>query len=173
VITPSIISRVTKLANSKNIPVMSDPKFRNFHKYKNVTIFKPNMKEFTQGLKIDAKKTDLDILIREGEKFRKEHGQKILMLTLSDKGILVLSDDGSTHIPANKRAITDVSGAGDTVISVSAICHASGMTAAQTAAVANLAGGQVCEKSGVVPVDLENLRKECALYFQKTGSLKV
>lgn len=171
VITPSIISKVTLLAIQKNIPVMADPKYRNFHEYRNVTIFKPNLKEFTKGLKINASKSDLDLMIKKGEEFRKNSGQEILMITLSDNGMLVLSDDGATHIPANKRSITDVSGAGDTVISVSAICHACGMSPAQTASVANLAGGQVCEKSGVVPVDIDLLKDECFRFFsEKTRS---
>ncbi len=161
VITPSIITKVTALANKIGIPIMADPKFRNFHKYRQVTIFKPNFKEFSTGLKIDAAKSDIELLAKEGEKFRRAQQMEILMVTLSDKGILVLTGDGHLNVPAYKRQITDVSGAGDTVISVAAICHAGGMNPLQTAAVANLAGGQVCEKSGVVPVNREQLLKEC------------
>jgi rfaE bifunctional protein kinase chain/domain len=169
VITPSIISKVTSRARKKGIPVMADPKFRNFHEYRNVTIFKPNLKEFLRGLDLDLTKDDIEVLKQEAEKYRKKKKQDILMITLSDKGILVCSDEGASHIPANQRDITDVSGAGDTVISVSAICHACGMSPSQTAALANLAGGQVCEKSGVVPVDIGVLREECyRLYPEAT-----
>lgn len=161
VISPTIIKSVNNLAAKLGIPVMADPKFRNFDRYKNVTIFKPNLKEFCRGLKIEASKSEIEKLSLLGEKFRKENEQKILMITLSDKGILVIFEGESRYIAANERTITDVSGAGDTVISVCALCYSGGMTPIQTAAVANIAGGQVCEKSGVVPVNLQQLEKEC------------
>lgn len=162
VITPSIISRVTRLASKLRIPVMADPKFRNFGKYRKVTIFKPNLKEFNRGLNINASKTDQELITQEGDRFRKELGQEILMVTLSDHGIIVIANGIQQLIPAIPRKITDVSGAGDTVISVSALCYAGGMSAIQSAALANLAGGQVCEKSGVVPVNREQLLRECS-----------
>ncbi len=165
VVTPSIISRVVKKATKKKIPVMVDPKFRNFKKYQGVTIFKPNLKELVEGLKIDAGKKDIEVLARVAGKFRKDNNQEMLMVTLSDNGILLLDKDGYQHIPAVKRKVTDVSGAGDTVISVSSICYAGGMTPRQIAAVANLAGGQVCERSGVVPVELDQLIGECKQYL--------
>lgn len=165
VITQSIISKVTKWANKLKIPIMVDPKYRNFENYDKVTIFKPNLKEFQKGLKIDVSKNDVDKIVAAGEEFRKAHAQEILMVTLSEKGVLVIMEGEHHYIPAIKREVTDVSGAGDTVISVAALCTAGGMSAIQTAAVANLAGGQVCEKSGVVPVIKEQLLKECLEYF--------
>lgn len=161
VITPSIISKVIKIANKLNIPVMADPKYRNFKHYTNVTIFKPNLKEFNKGVNVDISKDDVEQLVVAGEKFRKSQMQQVLMITLSDKGVLVLEEGEASYLPAYKRDVTDVSGAGDTVISVSAVCYAGGMSAIQTAAVANLAGGLVCEKSGVVPVPKDQLLKEC------------
>ncbi len=161
VITPQVISRVNKVALRKDIPVMADPKFRNFKKYKDSTIFKPNLKEFVKGCKTDATKKDIEKLTATGERFRQEQNIRILMITLSDEGILVLEKDAQHYIPSVKRHITDVSGAGDTVISVAALCHACGLSAAQTGTIANLAGGLVCEKSGVVPIKKEQLEKEC------------
>ena len=80
----------------------------------------------------------------------------------------MLSSAGGTHvhIPAVKRDITDVSGAGDTVIAVAALCLISGLTPSEIAAVSNLAGGQVCEKAGVVPVDSRKLLEECVEHFK-------
>jgi rfaE bifunctional protein kinase chain/domain len=161
VVTPSIISRVISLANRLKIPVMVDPKFRNFHKYKDVTVFKPNLKEFLKGVKLDAKKTDIDKLVTAGEAFRLQQKIAILLVTLADNGILVFESGKYYHIPANSRHVTDVSGAGDTVISMAALSYASGMNAEQLGVLSNLAGGQVCEKSGVVPVNREQLRAEC------------
>lgn len=171
IITPSIISKITKLAYRLNIPLMVDPKYRNFHSYSQITLFKPNLKEFTKGLKIDASKEDIDKLLRAGEDLRKLQHIEMLMITLSDGGVVLLSDEETGHIPALKRKVIDVSGAGDTVIGVSAICYTAGMTPLQMASVANLAGGQVCEKSGVVPVNREQLLNECmSELLGKSGS---
>jgi len=161
VITPSLISKLTKSASKLRIPIMVDPKFRNFENYKNATLFKPNLKEFSKGMKVDFAKTDIEKLSEYGEEFRKNQKQDILMITLSDKGVLVISEGKYHYIQPVERSVTDVSGAGDTVISVSAICHAGGLAPEQTAAIANLAGGQVCEKSGVVPVMKDQLLEEC------------
>jgi rfaE bifunctional protein kinase chain/domain len=160
VVTQQVISELVSLAKKLRIPVMVDPKFRNFEGYEGVSIFKPNMKELTAGLNLEEK-NDIERIGDMGDTFRKKMQQDVLMLTMSDKGILVLSDKGVRHLPAHKRKITDVSGAGDTVICVSALCYAKGMDEYQTAAVANLAGGMVCERSGVVPVGREELLEEC------------
>ncbi|MCF8227085.1 MAG: hypothetical protein K9J30_14500 [Bacteroidales bacterium] len=170
VVTPAIISNVIRLANELNIPVLVDPKFRNFSSYRDITLFKPNLKEFVKGLKIDLKKTDIDRLVEAGQKFREQQNQEILLITLSDKGMLVVTEKEHHYLPAFERKITDVSGAGDTVIGVSAICYAAGIKAEQLAMISNLAGSQVCERSGVVPVDREQLRSDCII-IAETGTL--
>jgi D-glycero-beta-D-manno-heptose-7-phosphate kinase len=168
VVTKAIISRVINLANRLKIPVMVDPKFRNFMEYSSVAIYKPNFKEFVRGVKSDATKTDIARLAEEGERLRSKQEIDALMVTLSSNGIMVVEAGGYLHVPALKREVTDVSGAGDTVISVLALCYSCGMSFRQAAAVANLAGGQVCEKSGVVPVDREQLDRECGEYLAGT-----
>ena len=90
------------------------------------------------------------------------------MVTLSEHGVLSASKKGYNHIPAVSREIADVSGAGDTVIAVAALCMISGMDSAQIAAISNLAGGQVCEKAGVVPVNAEKLLTECQEHFKSS-----
>ncbi len=161
VISPSIINKVTAKANKLNIPMMVDPKFRNFNKYKNLTLFKPNFKELMNGLKLELTKVEIEAIVESSEEFRKQQNHELLMVTLSSNGILILEEGNYHHIPGIKRDVTDVSGAGDTVIGVSSICYNSGMTTAQIAAVANLAGGQVCEKSGVIPVNRDQLLEDC------------
>ena len=167
VVTPCVIKKVIDLANKLTIPVMVDPKFRNFNKYKKVTVFKPNLKEFLKGIKLDAKKTEIDKLLKAGAAFRIEQQIDVLLVTLADQGILVFEEGKEFHLPANKREVTDVSGAGDTVISMAALCYASGMSAGQLGALSNLAGGQVCEKSGVVPVSRTQLEEESRKYLLK------
>ncbi len=87
------------------------------------------------------------------------------MTTLAEYGIFVSFKDSGNAIsrkviPAHIRSIADVSGAGDTVISVAAMCLAAGLDPFKTAAIANLAGGLVCEEVGVVPVNRDKLLKE-------------
>ena len=83
------------------------------------------------------------------------------MITMAEQGVFI--DDGkeSHFIPAEIRDISDVSGAGDTVISVSALCLACGLKPEQVARIANMAGGLVCEIPGVVPINKEQLFEEC------------
>ncbi len=161
VISPSIIGKISRKANKLKIPLMVDPKFKNFNKYKNITLFKPNFKELKKGLKFELNKSDIDEIIVAAQEFRKKQNLELFMVTLSSNGILVLEEGAHHHLPIIERDVTDVSGAGDTVISLCSICYNAGMTAAQIAAVANLAGGQVCEKSGVIPVNREQLLEEC------------
>jgi len=84
----------------------------------------------------------------------------MVLNTLSEKGVYIKWKDGSQIIPAHLRNIADVSGAGDTVISVAALCLALGIEAPDMAAIANLAGGLVCEEVGVVPIDKIRLQDE-------------
>ncbi len=83
-----------------------------------------------------------------------------VMTTLSEDGVIILSDEGVIHLPAHSRKIVDVSGAGDSVLSVAALCVAAGVSDELTAALSNLAGGIVCEQIGVVPIDKDLLLGE-------------
>lgn len=163
VITPQLIKEVTNIAARDNIPVLVDPKKRNYDAYTNVTLFKPNFKEFKEGMKIDLEKGDQQGLLEAGRSFIADKGIDTLMVTLSEHGVFVCSKESYEFIPAEIRTISDVSGAGDTVISVSALCLASGLTSAKVAKIGNLAGGLVCEKAGVVPIDKQQLLNECLL----------
>jgi rfaE bifunctional protein kinase chain/domain len=163
-ITPEIISAVIAMSNKTGIPVAVDPKKKNFHHYKGATLFKPNLKELREGLKLDELTHQNLIMNKEVKKFISRQKISHLLVTLSEHGIFYCSNGKSDIIPAHVRNISDVSGAGDTVISVAALCLAMNCHPAYTAALANLAGGLVCEKVGVVPVDkyqlMEEARKE-------------
>jgi rfaE bifunctional protein kinase chain/domain len=160
VITERIISETIEICKQKNIPTCVDPKKKNFFAYKNVTLFKPNLKELREGLK-----TDIDIHVNgllhlavcELEE-RLQHS--ISLITLSEKGVYVKKGDEEISFPAHMRNITDVSGAGDTVIAVAALCVALKTDIGFMAELSNLAGGLVCEQTGVVPVDAKLLLEE-------------
>ena len=118
------------------------------------------MKELREGTKIDFDKSDDEALIRAINAMEGKLGNRISLVTLSELGVLIKEQDSHIHIPAHRREILDVSGAGDTVISVASLVLACGGTLEQIAQIANLAGGMVCEKTGVVPVDKEDLLQE-------------
>jgi bifunctional ADP-heptose synthase (sugar kinase/adenylyltransferase) len=85
---------------------------------------------------------------------------KHAMVTMSEKGVMITDGNTFEYIPAHIRKIADVSGAGDTVISVAALCFALKLNMKQTAAMANLAGGLVCEDVGVVPLNKARFEAE-------------
>jgi D-glycero-beta-D-manno-heptose-7-phosphate kinase len=162
VLTAGVISHVTELANKKGIPTLVDPKKRSFGQYRNVTLFKPNFKELTEGLNVHIKKSDHDSLFRATLKLHSEKTIRNVMVTLSEKGVFVSDGSRFEVIPARERDIADVSGAGDTVICVAALATACGLDVFKTAMLANIAGGLVCEKVGVIPITPQMLLNDQA-----------
>jgi rfaE bifunctional protein kinase chain/domain len=159
-ITPWLIKNVIDLAKSKNIFTVADPKSRNFNNYERVDLFKPNFKEFKDGMKLEIEKTDMNELKLISEKFKKEKQIGLLFITLSELGVFLTNGVKQNYYPAEIRDIADVSGAGDTVVSAASLCLAAGLSIPFMAQLSNLAGGLVCEKLGVVPIDLKQLKKE-------------
>jgi rfaE bifunctional protein kinase chain/domain len=159
-ITPWLIENVKALAKSKNVLIAADPKVRNFNNYQQVDLFKPNFKEFKEGLKLNGDKTDMEQLKVICEKFKKDNEIGVLFITLSELGVFLTNGVKQNYYPAEVRDIADVSGAGDTVIATASLCLAAGVPVPFMAQLSNLAGGLVCEKLGVVPIDLEQLKKE-------------
>ncbi len=160
VISEDVIAETVALCKSKNIPIAVDPKKRNFLNYKGVTLFKPNLKELKEGLKIDFNPDSIDELTDAVNQLNAQLGADNYFITLSERGVYIQSIKEKNHIPAHLREISDVSGAGDTVISTAALCLALGLPNKLLAEIANLSGGLVCEYVGVVPVNKENLQKE-------------
>ncbi len=160
VITPELIHKITKLARSKDVRVAVDPKFRNFNHYKDVDLFKPNFSEFKKGIEKNIDKQDLQTVLSAAENLKKENGCDIIFITLSELGVMISNGVVQNHFPAEIRDIADVSGAGDTVIAVASLCLAAKLSTKIMAQLSNLAGGLVCEKSGVVPIDSKQLKTE-------------
>lgn len=153
VITPKLITRVVALARSRNIPSLVDPKKRNFGHYRDATLFKPNFKELCEGLGLEMEKTDFDSVHAAARRLQRESGFGMVMITLSEHGMLLSWDDNYRVVPTQAREVADVSGAGDTVIAMASLCLATGVSGYRMALLANLAAGLVCEKVGVVPVE--------------------
>ena len=164
-LTEKVVSQIIMLSSSRAIPTAVDPKKLNFFSYKGVTLFKPNLKELKEGLKVDFDKKDQNGLRVAVEQLEDQVNNNISLITLSEEGVYVKKGDEDSRIPAHVRKISDVSGAGDTVISVAALCLARKTSPKFMAALANLAGGLVCEKVGVVPIDPEQLLREAKLHL--------
>ncbi|WP_107038564.1 bifunctional heptose 7-phosphate kinase/heptose 1-phosphate adenyltransferase [Brumimicrobium mesophilum] len=161
VLTASLIEKVIALTKKYNVLTTVDPKLKNFLAYKGVTLFKPNLKELSEGMqmKIDFA-NDSTQFNKAIEKFKSIVHPEIVFVTLSENGVFIENEANKHHIPAHERTISDVSGAGDTVISVATLCLCAGLKIETLASMANLAGGIVCEYRGVVAINAEELFDE-------------
>jgi D-glycero-beta-D-manno-heptose-7-phosphate kinase len=160
VLSPEAISEITAWANQHNVPTVVDPKKRNFLAYEHTTLFKPNLKELREGLKVDFEVQDAAALRSVVQQLTHTLRAKGALITLSEYGVYIDYQNETCHLPAHRRSITDVSGAGDTVISIAACCVALGLSSRLIAGLSNLGGGLVCEQVGVVPIDRERLKAE-------------
>lgn len=160
VLNDSLIQSVISMAKENNIPTVVDPKRKNFFAYKGATLFKPNLHELRDGLGLMPSDFDADHLAETVRKFKVSQEFTGVFVTLSERGVYIDFENDQQLIPAHIRQISDVSGAGDTVISIAACVLALGGTTEQIASLANLGGGLVCESLGVVPINLALLRKE-------------
>ncbi len=164
VITERVITTTTSQVNKKNIPITVDPKHRNFSLYKDVTMFKPNLKELKEGLKIEFDKPTQENLENASLLLKDKQRIEKVFITLSEYGVFFADYSKKQAkvvlLPANVRKIADVSGAGDTVISVASLCLALAIEPKEIAKISNLAGGLVCEEVGVVPINKDRLYRE-------------
>ncbi len=161
VLTDSVIQNTIKIAKEKDIPTAVDPKKENFLSYKGVSLFKPNLKELKEGLNLNFDFNSNKELFEKGIEVLEEKLQnEISFITLSEYGVFIKNQTEKYYVPAHMRSISDVSGAGDTVIAVATLCLISGASTKQIAQISNLAGGLVCEKSGVVSISKNDLLKE-------------
>jgi len=164
VLDKEIIEQMLSIANSNNKPTIVDPKKRNFLCYKGATLFKPNLKELKEGLKVDFNGADMHSVEVAISRLKMALKVKNALLTLSENGVYIDGEKEKKHIKAHVRKIADVSGAGDTVVSIASLCIALNQPAQVIAGLSNLGGGIVCEQLGVVPVDAQKLKNEAQQY---------
>ncbi len=157
-LTPHVIAEVLGLCDRLDIPVAVDPKRKNFFLYQQVDLFKPNLKEAQEALGI-AHMDNVDIQTI-GDKLFQHISCRTLMVTMAAEGIYLKDAVHWEIFPTKVRNVADVSGAGDTVISLAAICRALSLSHRAMALICNTAGGIVCEMPGVVPVDKVRLLNE-------------
>lgn len=160
VLNASIIEKTVALANKNKIPTVVDPKKRNFLAYKGVTLFKPNLKELRVGLKVEVEAANQSSVESAVSQLKEKLNVSGVMLTLSEQGVYIDFQNEKIKLPAHAREIADVSGAGDTVVSIAALAVALGLSPREIAFLSNLGGGLVCQHVGVVPIDKKELLKE-------------
>ena len=149
VLIESVIRRAVAAANKRGIPVVVDPKYRNFFAYTGATIFKPNRRELEAAL---GAAVDLDHP-EALPAVLKRLGAERLLLTLSERGMALIEPDGVIHrIPTTAREVFDVVGAGDTVTAWLAAMLAVGATPLEAAVIANYAAGVEVGKAGAATV---------------------
>jgi len=159
--TASNIASVIDLLKNNNVKIAVDPKKDNFLEFKNVDLFKPNLKEISDALEINISPTIENDLKNAFDNLKEKINFKTCLITLSENGIVAYdSFDNLTHFPAFKRNVLDVSGAGDTVISVASLFLALGYSIEQIAFFSNLAGGITIEKKGVIALTIESFIEE-------------
>jgi rfaE bifunctional protein kinase chain/domain len=160
VLSPRVIAAGISLARKHQLLITVDPKFHNFLNYKNVTVFKPNIKETEEALAIKIR-SEAD-LRNACKKLMRQLNPDCLLLTRGASGMSLLDRRGTLiHVPTRVRKVADVSGAGDTVISVLTVTLNGGATYTEAATLANYAAGIVCEEVGIVPIDKQKLMKAC------------
>lgn len=149
-LSENMIGSILSSADKTNVPVYVDPKHDHFFAFTGVRLFKPNAAEFSLAMNsVDQKDGSNELR----EKISADH----ILVTLGSEGMLLTTHDESVRITTKARAVHDVSGAGDTVISVYALADQCGASPEEAATLANLAAGRVCEEVGVVPINLNML----------------
>ena len=161
-VTKKIAGFLIECANERNIPVVVDPKGKDYSKYKGATVCTPNTNELkvVTGITSEAEEE----LTKAGFALRDEISLQYLMLTRSEKGISVFDGDKKKDYPAVEKDVVDVTGAGDTVVSVVALGLAVGYEIGECSKLANLAASVVCSKFGAATLSMNELL-ECILYF--------
>lgn len=164
IITKPLAKKIIETCNKKNKPVLVDPAIKHFSFYKKATLMTPNLKEAAEGAEskfpyYEFDKKQIKIL---GESIIKKLGLSKLMITLGANGMALFDKDIKQKdspyiIPTKAKSVFDVSGAGDTVISVLAMCLSVGLSFKESSEIANAAAGVVVGKRGTSTLTLKEL----------------
>lgn len=153
------ISIIINSAHSYGIPVVVDPKIKNFFHYNEVDVFKPNRKELSIGLNVNL--DSIDDVKHSVKKLKSLLSLKNILVTLSGEGVYIDFTNNCAHIPTKTTRIIDVCGAGDSVLSVVALSYSNDADPLIIGKFANLVGGIACQKIGSTAVSFEELTEKC------------
>jgi rfaE bifunctional protein kinase chain/domain len=166
---PVLIAAVMEVARHRGIPIVVDPKFRQFFEYAGATVFKPNRRELESALGAAVDLQNGNALPQVLARLKVDN----LLVTLGAEGmVLVMKDGSSTHFPTIARAIYDVSGAGDTVTAWMGTALAAGASVRESTQLANYAAGVEVGKAGVATVSPEEVLAVYEERFDQIGRLR-
>ncbi len=156
------IREMIEFARKLNKPIFIDPKSNDFNRYRDATIITPNFKEFTEIVGPCQSEADL---VKKSRQLIEQYNLQALLVTRGEEGMsLVHPTAPPLHLKAHASEVYDVSGAGDTVISVLAATIASGADFETASFLANVAAGIVVRKSGVATISVPELRRALKRY---------
>lgn len=161
VLTDGLIGTVIRLCKERGVLTAVDPKRKHFFSYRNVDIFKPNLKEVREGLNLIEEEVSPEWLQNVHAQLVNQLHHRISFITLSERGVFYQDGASSGLLSSHVRNIADVSGAGDTVIAVASLVYATTRDVRLMAAIANIAGGLVCEEVGTAAIRRDVLLAEC------------
>ncbi len=154
VLQPELCQRVIQLSKKAGVPVLVDPKGRDYTKYRGATALTPNRRETAEACNEPG---SIDALLDAADRLRQELQLDFIAVTRSEEGISLLEAHHRAHIPAMAKQVFDVSGAGDTVIATLAAGMVAGLSHRDALHLANIAAGIVVGQVGTVPISREEL----------------
>ena len=151
VLSANLIAQIIHAAKAQEIPVVVDPKRNDFAAYAGATMITPNVREFDAAVAFE-KLGGLDILEDRARTLAEKHSIARVLLTRSEKGMLLISQESAVDIPGTPVDVSDVTGAGDTVVAWAAAGQAAGISETELVEVAQLAAGLSVTQSGTTAI---------------------
>lgn len=156
-LTPAMISNIISKCNISGIPAIADPKILNIPSYSGCSLLKPNLSEFSNMTGFNGSNLDLISIEQHARKFISDNDIDSILVTLSERGLIYINKDESVYDPGYPMDVYDVSGAGDTVISILSLCMVSNIGIRESLSICNIAASIACSKSGTVAVDINDI----------------
>jgi D-beta-D-heptose 7-phosphate kinase/D-beta-D-heptose 1-phosphate adenosyltransferase len=158
VVTQRAIDAAVRMGRGRGIPILVDPKCSDFARYHGATVVTPNLRELEMASGRQFEPDDTGAITEEARRMLVTAGSEAFIVTLGDRGMLVIGAESEVSIPALRRSVYDVTGAGDTAIAVLAMSLGAGAPLLDAARIANAAAGIAVEQIGTAAVVLENIR---------------
>lgn len=160
VLSATFCRQIIALARKKGIPVLVDPKGRDFAKYSGAHLISPNRSEMANVTNLSP--ADLDGMLQAGQQLCRRLAFGTCLITLGEQGIACIQEKSLHHFPATAKEVYDVSGAGDTVIAIMAAGLVGDADLHDTIRLANIAAGIVVSKIGIYPITTNDLLRAIA-----------
>ncbi len=163
VLNDAVLSKTIAFGREHGCAVLVDPKRRDLTAYRGATVVKPNLGELSRAAGLSLTANDLEAVANAARPLVRAAELESIVVTMGDRGMLLVDADGTVqHVPAVRRAVSDVTGAGDTSMAVMATTLAAGATRRQAAELANVAAGLAVGEVGAVAVEPSAIRDALA-----------